>query len=687
MLMESLSEQNQERIYGYLKSEDLIYKLDNITNIIGRDTNCSIVLNHPSISKQHAKIEIDVQSSFNVYLTDLNSTHGTFINDMKLNQGQTVKLKSGDVLCFGQSDIKYTFLSYKPKNESGLNSNNNFEYKIRDNKISLVNETEYENASMNHFNGMNLNSNNKLNSIKYNNLNNLNLNNLDNNEEDKVNINNNKNGINDMNNNEEEENIENIDEELINSQDNYINNNNYKINQNPNKGKNQMTQIIEESNPDMQSNTLLLSSNNFNNQKIPKIVPNNISSQPVQNQNQNQNQSLYQELYNKNNLLQIELKSKNNEIKNLTSLYNQLQDNYNKLNAKHNALMIYASDIQKKNDVLELDIQEKNIIINDNKNLLKENKDEIDSNFNMNKILIEKEAMINHLQEENQLLKLNLDKIKQRLIGDSDKNNLENQNISNLIDKLNNEYLSEAIKYKQIINKYLSYETTCSKKWNELIMANDTLKEKVRSLNNNWNEDIKKYNNILRNNDIRLQSALEKISDKISGNFNIKKEEAAKYLVEQTRIIMGEKEHLIKENSILNKKNSELEIENIKLKEEITQMELDKKNGDNKVLLAKIEELKDAIKKKDIMYDPEKIINYQNIILELDLKNKEKDKLIMNYKNKMDNFLKNNTFLNFDDREVVNSVSRVLNQKDQMIQSLKNKIIDNEIINENKFKK
>ena len=681
MLMEYLSEKNAEKIYGYLKSEDLIYKLDNITNIIGRDTNCTIVLNHPSISKQHAKIEIDVQSSFNAFLTDLNSTHGTFINDMKLSQNQSIKLKSGDVLSFGQSDIKYTFLNYKPRNELGFSNSNNFDYKIKDNKISLVNETEYENASMNHFNGMNLNPNNKLNSIKYSNLNNLNLNNLDNNEDDKVNINNNKNGINDMNNNNEEENIENIDEELINSQDNYINNNNFKINPN-NQNKNQMTQIIEESNPDMQSNTLLLSSNNFNNQKIPKINTNQTQG--------NQNPSLYQEIYNKNNLLQIELKSKNNEIKNLTSLYNQLQDNYNKLNAKHNALMIYASDIQKKNDVLELEIQEKNIIISES-NLSKENKDEIEPKINMNKLLNEKEAMIAHLQEENQLYKNNLEKIKQKLIGGGDAQTLENQNISSLIDKLNNEYLSEAIKYKQIINKYLSYETTCSKKWNELIMANDTLKEKLRTLNNNWNEDIKKYNNILRNNDIRLQSALEKISDKIGGNFNIKKEEAAKFLVEQTRIILGEKEHLIKENSILNKKNSELEIENNKLKDEITQMELERKNGDNKALLAKIEELKDAIKKKDIMYEPEKIINYQNIILELDLKNKEKDKLIMNYKNKMDNFLKNNTFLNFDDREVVNSVSRVLNQKDQVIQSLKNKIIDNEInneiINDNKFKK
>ena len=675
MLMDSLSEQNQEKIFGYLKSDELVYKLDKITNIIGRDTNCTIVLNHPSISKQHAKIEYDMQTN-NAFLTDLNSTHGTFINDMKLNQNQSIKLNSGDVLNFGQSDIKYTYLNYKQKNEFGLiNDNNNLGFKIKDNKISLVNETEYENASMNHFNGMNLNANNKLNSINYNNLNNLNLNNIDNNEEDKVNININKNGINDMNNNEED-NIENIDEELVNSQDNYNNNKDYRINPN----QNQMTQIIEESNPDMQSNTLLLSSNNYMNQKNQK---NNI------NQIQGQNPSLYQEIYNKNNLLEIELKSKNSEIKNLTGLYNQLQDKYNKLNAKHNALMIYASDIQKKNDVLELEIQEKSIKNSEN-NIINDDNDKNDPNFNLNRILIEKEAMINHLEEENQLYKQNLEKIKQRLIGEGDRNNLEHQNISNLIEKLNNEYLSEAIKYKQIINKYLQYETTCSKKWNELILANDTLKEKVCSLSNNWNEDIKKYNNILRNNDVRLQSALEKISDKIGGNFNIKKEEAAKFLVEQTRILLGEKEHLIKENSILNKRNSELEIENNKLKEEITQMELDRKNGDNKALLSKIEELKDAIKKKDIMYDPEKIINYQNIILELDLKNKEKDKLIMNYKNKMDNFLKNNTFLNFDDREVVNSVSRVLNQKDQVIQSLKNKIMDNEInneINEHKLKK
>ena len=662
--MDSSSEINHDNanIYGILKSDDLIYKLDRISNIIGRDSDSTIMLNHPSISKNHAKIEYDTQTN-KALLIDLNSANGTFINDMKLNPGQSIQLKSGDILSFGQSEKKYVYKPCYQKTESIQKNNinnDNYEFPLKDDKISLVNENEYESASINHFNGLNT----KFNSFNPNDLNNINnnednlifnqnkMNNMNDNNNNAIKINGNNNNNNNINYNEDDENIE----EDISSQDNI----NIKYGENQN--QRQMTQIIEETNPEIQSNTLLLSSNNNINKSKNK---NNINSM-----NQ-KGPSMYSEIYNKNNLLEVELKGKNNEIKTLTEIYNQLQDNYNRLNAKHNALMIYASDIQKKNDVLELEIQNKDIKISE---LL-----QISGESNLSKILIEKEALISHLQEENQLYKEHLAKIKQKLFGVGGPNNLENQNISNLLDKLNNEYLADVIKYKQIISKYLAYETTCSRKWNELLLANDTLKEKVQSLSNNWNEDIKKYNNILRNNDIRLHSALEKISEKISGGFNLKKEEAAKYLVEQMNICMGEKNHLLQANSILTKKNSELEIENNKLKKEITQIEIDKRNGDNKVLLAKIDELKDAIKKKDIMYDPEKNINYQKIILDLDLKSKEKDKLIMEYKNKMDNFLKNNTFLNFDDREVVNSISKVLNQKDQVIQSLKNKIIDNDI--------
>ena len=64
------------------------------------------------------------------------------------------------------------------------------------------------------------------------------------------------------------------------------------------------------------------------------------------------------------------------------------------------------------------------------------------------------------------------------------------------------------------------------------------------------------------------------------------------------------------------------------------------------------------------------------MIVRMDLQIKEKDSLIIQYKEKLDNIMKNTTFLNFDDREIVNSVSQVLKEKDNVIQNLKDKLID-----------
>ena len=128
---------------------------------------------------------------------------------------------------------------------------------------------------------------------------------------------------------------------------------------------------------------------------------------------------------------------------------------------------------------------------------------------------------------------------------------------------------------------------------------------------------------------------------------------------------------------MLNKKITELSLENDQLKDEITVMESEKKNNDTRVLRLKIEELKDVIKQKDLAYDPEKIIDHQNIIIELDKRNKEKDILIKEYQQKLEAYLKNNSgFINIDEKEFVNSVSKVLNQKDVVIEKLKKKIVD-----------
>lgn len=52
---------------------------------VGRDRNNDIVIDHPSVSKLHAKIRQDDQG---LYLSDLGSTNGTYVNDDKVMECQ-----------------------------------------------------------------------------------------------------------------------------------------------------------------------------------------------------------------------------------------------------------------------------------------------------------------------------------------------------------------------------------------------------------------------------------------------------------------------------------------------------------------------------------------------------------------------------------------------------------------------
>ena len=49
--------------------------------IIGRDAGCQIAIDHPSVSGRHARIK---QNENGLFLTDLGSTNGTFVNDDKV---------------------------------------------------------------------------------------------------------------------------------------------------------------------------------------------------------------------------------------------------------------------------------------------------------------------------------------------------------------------------------------------------------------------------------------------------------------------------------------------------------------------------------------------------------------------------------------------------------------------------
>ncbi|MGF1489143.1 MAG: FHA domain-containing protein [Prochloraceae cyanobacterium] len=71
---------------------------DNIS--IGRDPNNDVSIDHPTVSRYHAKIERE-NGSF--YLFDLNSTNGTFVNGKQVRDKRVLKV--GDTIHIGSSSL------------------------------------------------------------------------------------------------------------------------------------------------------------------------------------------------------------------------------------------------------------------------------------------------------------------------------------------------------------------------------------------------------------------------------------------------------------------------------------------------------------------------------------------------------------------------------------------------------
>jgi len=69
--------------------------------VIGRKDGCDIMFNESSISKEHASLSI---IEGNVWVSDLFSTNGTFLNGTKLED--TTVMNSGDLIKVGRREMK-----------------------------------------------------------------------------------------------------------------------------------------------------------------------------------------------------------------------------------------------------------------------------------------------------------------------------------------------------------------------------------------------------------------------------------------------------------------------------------------------------------------------------------------------------------------------------------------------------
>jgi len=72
--------------------------------ILGRSTNCDIIIPDPFISRRHAKIVFEDMSYF---IEDLGSRNGTFVNDGMLPARSRTPLRDGDILRFGSTTFRF----------------------------------------------------------------------------------------------------------------------------------------------------------------------------------------------------------------------------------------------------------------------------------------------------------------------------------------------------------------------------------------------------------------------------------------------------------------------------------------------------------------------------------------------------------------------------------------------------
>ena len=337
-----------------------------------------------------------------------------------------------------------------------------------------------------------------------------------------------------------------------------------------------------------------------------------------------------EELKKKNSELTDDLNKKITELKKMTNLFDELNEEYSKLNAKHNALMVYASDIQKKLDLSNIELSQL--------------KNRCHANEETDKIINEKENVIAILQNEINYYK--------KLCGKKTNfnyNTFPQNDVGQKLDSLIDKYITENKRLKQQNDAYKKKLKNIQKK--ELMNKNIDFAQFETQINyqiDNFNSIIKDYND-------RLNESLNKISELFE---DTKKEEAAKYLIEQINNYMQENQRLISENAKLNTQLAEYQAQlNSLSKINLNKFNFEENSDDNDngdeidELRNKVDELENVISKFNLVNN-----NNQNIDI---------------------NNLSNTNFNNMNIRDAfVNALSE-LKKKDQIILDLQNKIKDN----------
>ncbi|WP_284618863.1 GGDEF domain-containing protein [Aquabacterium humicola] len=78
------------------------FVLDGLATVIGRLADVGVFIDHPSVSRRHAELEVVAGA---MLISDLGSSNGTYVNDVRLEAPRP--LKDGDLIRLGKVFLKY----------------------------------------------------------------------------------------------------------------------------------------------------------------------------------------------------------------------------------------------------------------------------------------------------------------------------------------------------------------------------------------------------------------------------------------------------------------------------------------------------------------------------------------------------------------------------------------------------
>ena len=111
---------------------------------VGRNPGSVLPLIHPSISKEHGIIKYN-SSTKQLYIKDLNSLNGIYVNENKIDKNAEILLNNNDKIKFGKDNDVYIVNLRKENKEDELLLSNEFyrkEYNSMENKYKTL-EKQY----------------------------------------------------------------------------------------------------------------------------------------------------------------------------------------------------------------------------------------------------------------------------------------------------------------------------------------------------------------------------------------------------------------------------------------------------------------------------------------------------------------------------------------------------------------